>query len=79
MDIKHLKQFALIIAITVAAAAGGFAGEAHEQALDQDLIALATVKDAASITGDQHLELKDHYGNPAHFTQYIIRIPPVHA
>ncbi len=34
---------------------------------------------SAAVLSDVHPDLEDHYGNPAHFMQYIIRIPPVHA
>ncbi|MFT7244325.1 MAG: hypothetical protein ACI82A_001677 [Candidatus Azotimanducaceae bacterium] len=50
-------------------------------AADQYSMDLATTvsEQASTLPSAMTHVIDDHYGNPANFIQYIIRVPPVHA
>ena len=83
----HLLKDLLVKSAFLAAALGAIAtSTSHSpdaflfEHINVDDVAMATIREHAAVVGSEiDLELKDHYGNPDQFIQYIIRIPPVHA
>lgn len=74
-----MKALILMTLMSLPLSSGSLAVDSYDS---QDFvvngIAMAQSSSAA-VLSNVNPDLEDHYGNPAHFMQYIIRIPPVHA